>query len=319
MSLITEDWRLKLLAVGLAVLMLGAVGFAQNPTTHKTLNVSINYVLPNGLVVINPPQTIKVSVSGLADTLTSVSDSSVFATFDLSHASPGPSVPVNLTLRAPNGVQIQNPPGPQALNIDRNTTVSLPVTVRIPRRAQGWEVTKAEARCPNTPCVVNFTGPSTWEANLTAYADFPNPVENTSNDVFAQPIILVQNGAPLDLTRRTTPPAGLDVATTAIHVEAKTGSSSRQVVLVDKQPSNGPPPGYRVTNVTVNPITVVITGPPDALSKINTIELPAVDLSGHTSDFTFVIPIPYPALTDGVVQVAKVTYSISPNPIASPG
>ena len=31
LNLITEDWRLKLLAFGLAVLMLGAVAFSQNP------------------------------------------------------------------------------------------------------------------------------------------------------------------------------------------------------------------------------------------------------------------------------------------------
>ena len=35
MNLITDDWRLKLLAVGLALLMLGAVAFSQNPPTTK--------------------------------------------------------------------------------------------------------------------------------------------------------------------------------------------------------------------------------------------------------------------------------------------
>ena len=33
MSWVTESWRLKLLAIGLSVLMLGAVAFAQNPPT----------------------------------------------------------------------------------------------------------------------------------------------------------------------------------------------------------------------------------------------------------------------------------------------
>jgi YbbR domain-containing protein len=322
MNLITEDWRLKLLAVGLAVLMLGAVAFAQNPTTHKTLTVTINYVMPNApneLVVINYPTTVKVSVTGLTDAFTSVTDASVFATLDLTKASPGPSVPVNLSLKAPSGIQIVNPPTSIALNIDRKSAVSVPVTVRTSRHAPGWEVTKAEARCPIAPCVVIFTGPSTWEANLTAYTDFPHPVANLTDDAFAQPIVLLQNGSPLDLTRRTLPQAGLDVSTAAIHVEARTGSSSRQVVLIDAPPSHGPPPGYRITNVTIEPSpTVLITGPADTLSKINTITLPAVDLSGHISDFTFQITIPFPNQVDGSFQVAKVTYSISPNPNATP-
>jgi len=46
MSWITEDWRLKLLALGLAVVMLGAVAFSQNPPTIKTLSVPLNYRLP---------------------------------------------------------------------------------------------------------------------------------------------------------------------------------------------------------------------------------------------------------------------------------
>jgi YbbR domain-containing protein len=318
MRLITEDWRLKLLAVGLAVLMLGAVAFAQNPTTQKTLTVTINYVMPNApneLVVINYPTAVKVSVSGLTDAFTSVTDASVFATLDLTKASPGPSVPVNLSLKAPTWIKIVNPPTSIALNIDRKSPFSVPVTVRPPRHAPGWEVTKAEARCPAAPCVVNFTGPSTWEANLTAYTDFPQPIENLTNDAFAQPIVLVQNGSPLDLTRRTLPQAGLDVSTVAIHVDARTGSSGRQVVLIDAPPSHGPPAGYRVTNVTIKPSpTVVITGPADVLSKINTITLPAVDLTGHTSDFTFQITIPFPNQVEGSFQVANVTYSISPNP-----
>jgi YbbR domain-containing protein len=321
MNLITEDWRLKLLAVGLAVLMLGAVAFAQNPTTNKTLTVTINYVMPNApneLVVINYPTTVKVSVTGLTDAFTSVTDASVFATLDLTKASPGPSVPVNLSLKAPNGIKIVNPPTSIALNIDRKSAVSVPVTVRTLRQAPGWEVTKREARCPSFPCVANFTGPSTWEANLTAYADFPSPVENPTNDVFAQPIILLQNGSPLDLTRRTLPQAGLDVSTAAIHVEAKTGSSSRQAVLVDAPPSHGPPPGYRVTNITIDPIQVLITGQSDTLAKINTIVLPAVDLSNSISDVTFNITIPYPNGTDGPVQVARVKYSIAQNPNAQP-
>ena len=49
MSWVTESWRLKLLAIGLSVLMLGAVAFAQNPPTFKTLTVSITYApIPNG-------------------------------------------------------------------------------------------------------------------------------------------------------------------------------------------------------------------------------------------------------------------------------
>ena len=54
-GLVTDSWRLKLLAVGLAVLMLGAVAFSQNPPTTKSLTVSLNYTVPPNIILINPP------------------------------------------------------------------------------------------------------------------------------------------------------------------------------------------------------------------------------------------------------------------------
>ena len=42
-TLITNEWRLKLLAFLLAVLMLGAVAFSQNPPTTRSLSVPLDY------------------------------------------------------------------------------------------------------------------------------------------------------------------------------------------------------------------------------------------------------------------------------------
>jgi YbbR domain-containing protein len=320
-SWIIESWRLKLLAVGLSVLMLGAVAFSQNPPTFQTLTVPIAYTgtVPPNLILINPPTKTNVRVTGLADTIASVSANSVTAAFDLSKATPGPRVKVNLIVKSLIfGVQVQNPTVPIALDIDLRVAVKLTVTVRTPRVSNGWQVTKSDARCPNSPCIVTFTGPLTWENNLNAYADFPNPVENSSYDVLSQPVVLVQNGVTLDPTIVTVPTTTLDIPNVEIQVFAKTGTTSRQVVLIDSAPSHGPPTGYRVTNVTINPITVVISGAAEVLVKITTLSLPALDLSGHTSDFTFRVTIPYPNGVAGAVATARVTYSISANPSVTP-
>jgi YbbR domain-containing protein len=69
-----------------------------------------------------------------------------------------------------------------------------------------------------------------------------------------------------------------------------------------------------VTAITIDPIAVLISGKADALSKIKSLTLPAVDLSGHTSDVTFRVTITYPSSVTGTVTTARVTYSISPNP-----
>ncbi len=322
MNWVTDSWRLKLLAIGLSVLMLGAVAFAQNPPTFKTLTVtSIQYTIPPNLVVINAPTKTTVRVTGLADTLQSMSASSLLATFDLSKVSPGPAVKVNLSVSSQLPVvTVQNPSVPFVLNIDRRAKVPLTVQVRYPAVTEGWVVTKAEAKCPNSPCVVNFDGPVSWETNLKAYADFTAPVEADRIDAPNLAVDLEQNGRPMDTSTflKTVQPSGLDQAAVAVHIEAKTGTTSKQVVLIDAAPSHGPPSGYRVTAIAIDPISVLISGKADALGKIKSLTLPAVDLSGHTSDVTFRVTIEYPSSVTGSVTTARVTYSISPNPNVQP-
>jgi len=187
-NIITDDWRLKLLALGLAVLMLGAVAFSQNPPTYKDLTVPIVY--PNipadsAIVAINPPTTAKVRVTALADVLQGVTPLSVAATIDLSRVSAGPDQHVNLSVRSVDSrVQVVNPVVPYVLNIDKRVPLKLDVHVRTPRITSGWTVTKSEARClgasSGTACQVTFTGPASYETNLQAYVDFPIPVEQNT-------------------------------------------------------------------------------------------------------------------------------------------
>jgi YbbR domain-containing protein len=318
-TLITESWRLKLLALGLSVLMLGAVAFAQNPPTFRTLTVSpILYTIPDNLIVLNAPTKTTVRVTGLADAIQSINASSLTATFDLTKATTGPAVKVNLIVKSldPTRISVTNPSVPFALNIDQRKTVPLTVQVRFPRVAPGWVVTKADAACPNTACIVNFDGPAQWETKLNAYADFTAPVANEKTVAPNVALSLEQNGVPLDIANflKTAPYSSLDPAAVEITIQAKTGTTSKQVVLIDSPPSHGPPAGYRVTAIAISPLAVVISGKADALLSITTLSLPPVDLSGKTSSFTVPVTIPYPPGVAGSAQTARITYSISANP-----
>ena len=318
MTLITNDWRLKVLALGLAVLLLGAVAFSQNPPTQKVLrDVSISYTMGPDIIVISPPSKTNVTVTGLADALTAVNAGNVAASFDLTKAAPGPNVHVNLVIRSLlSTVTVQNQVVPYVLSIDTLATKNLAIEVRTLQRAiPGWQLTKKEALCPGPDaCTVAFTGPASWETNLTAYADFPLPVQQDSQTVPSISVHLLQNGVPLDLTRFTQPLIKLDPGTVQIHVEAKQGTTLRQVVLIDSPPSHGPPAGYRVTNITIDPGSIVISGSADVLATITQIMLPPMDLTGATSNKTFQVVIPLRPDITGSVGVAKVTYSISANP-----
>ncbi|HXN77807.1 MAG TPA: CdaR family protein [Candidatus Dormibacteraeota bacterium] len=319
MNLITDDWRLKLLAVGLAVLMLGAVAFSQNPPTSKPFTVPISYQVGPDLVLINPPTTTTVNVRGLADLIATLKSDSIVAVVDASKANPGPNVRLNVVAKSlVSGVTVDNPP-PFAVNIDRLSVSTLTVQV-VDHAAAGWEVTKADALCPTTPCVVHFSGPASWEVNLKAVAVFPNPIANSTYDVLTWPVTLEQGNITLDPGRflQTVPLSSLDTLNVSLHIEARTGTTSRSVALVDSAPTHPPPAGYHVTGVVIAPVTIVLTGPADKLALVQNLSLPPVDLSSSTTNANFNLQIPFPSGMSGSVAVAKITYLISANPNASP-
>jgi len=185
--------------------------------------------------------------------------------------------------------------------------------------APGWSITKTAAACPNTPCVVHFSGPASWLKNMRATVTYPGGVNLGSIDSPNQPVQLTNTNGLVDLTTcRTDPCATLDTLTASIHIEAVPGSNSSTIVLLDSTPSHPPASGYRITAVTISPNTVTISGDPTTIGRIRSITLPAVDLTGKTSDATFQIAIPYPDGVSGSVSIATVKYSISPNPSVSP-
>lgn len=321
MSWITEDWRLKLLAVGLAVLMLGAVAYSQNPQTSKSLTVPLNYRLPPNpsIIITNGPSTVPVTIKGLADVIAPVTAANITAFADATHASPGQAVKLNVSASATiASVGVQTLPE-IAVNIDQLKTVEVPVEV-ITHPAPGWTVTKAVASCPPnpTPCKVHFSGPAAWENGIRAIVNYSPPVNFTSTDSQNWPLALQSSNGAINLASTTFPNLGLDVATVGLHIEATQGLTSTTVPLVASAPANPPPPQYEVTGITISPVTVVLSGDPVTLSHIQRIILPAIDLSGATSTVKDTITIVYPDNVTGSAQTATITYTIQRNPNVTP-
>lgn len=318
--IVTDDWRLKLLAVGLAVLMLGAVAFSQNPPTTDSKTVQLGYgTVPSNLILLNPPPSTTVIYSGTADDIQRAKTCSCFtATVDMSHAKVGSNILPVVASSTIKDLNITNP-APIQVSIDQyvqNKDVQVQVSAHA---AAGWSITKTASSCPNTPCVVHFSGPAGWLKNMSATVTYPGAVNLSSIDFPNQTVQLTNINGLVDLnTCRTQPCATLDTLTASIHVEAIPGSNSSTIVLLDSPPSHGPANGYRITAVTITPNTVTITGDPTTIGRFRSITLPAVDLTGKTSDYTTQISIPYPDGVSGPVATATIKYSISPNPAVSP-
>jgi YbbR domain-containing protein len=321
-KIVTDDWRLKLLAVALAVLMLGAVAFSQNPPTSDSQTVPLSYAnIPPNLILLNFPSTTTITYTGVADEITKAKKCSCFtATVDVSHAKPGSNVQLNVVAKSTiTDLNIQNPP-PIPVTIDQyvqNKDLQVQVSAHA---AAGWSITKTAAQCPNTPCVVHFSGPASWLKNMTATVSYASAVNLGSIDSPNQPILLTNSNGLVDLStcQHTDPCATLDTLNASIHIEAVPGSNSSTIVLLDSPPSHPPANGYRITAVTITPNTVTITGDPTTIGRFRSITLPAIDLTSKTSDYSAQVAIPYPDGVGGSVSTATIKYSISPNPAVSP-
>jgi YbbR domain-containing protein len=325
-SWITNEWRLKLLSLGLAVLVLGAVAFSQNPPTTRPIRIPLSYTVPPNIVLINPPSQTTVTISGLADVIQKADSSNIIASVDATRALPGSAVKLNIQAKSLiQNVGIQQQPAPIAVTVDTYQTVTLPVQVNA-RAAPGWNLdpsktvatcTTASVAANRNPCKVVFSGPVSWEINLKAVAVLQGNALGVQ-DALNQSVTLLNANGQLDLSVRTVPATTVDVTSVDIHTEAVQGTTSAPVALLDSPPSNPPPQGYRVTAVTITPLIVTITGDPGVIQRVRTIVLPPVDLSSSTSDATFQVAIPYPAGVSGSVANATVKYSISRNPNVSP-
>jgi len=319
-NLIVDDWRLRLLAIGLAALMLGAVAFSQNPPTTGSLAVQVSYTLPPNLVLLNPPSKTTINYSGLADAIKNVNTTNTVAFVDATQAQPGSIARLAVRVTTIGNVTVQTP-APIVVNVDTLQSKELPVQV-VARAAPGWSLGKHDAICPGgqpNPCVVHFLGPASWETNLTASVTIPGVLAATNSESSNWPIQLQNSNGAVDLTTcRTQPCASLDVNSVGVRLEASPGSTSSTVALVIGPPTHKPAAGYRVTDVEITPGSVVITGDAVTLGRIRNITLPSVDLTGKTSDYTAQVQIAYPAGTEGPIGSAAVKYSISRDPSVSP-
>jgi len=320
MSWIADDWRLKLLALGLAVLMLGAVAFSQNPPTTRTLTVPLNYnAVAKGIVIINPPTKVNVTFSGLADVISGITADNLTASADASQAKPGPAVTLAVAAHYTGAAAVNvATPAPIVVNIDQFKTIPVQVEV-IARPASGWTITKHQATCgtPPSACTVNFSGPASWENGLRALVVFNQQVNFNSQKSPAWPIAFVNSSGAIPTTS-TEPQTTWDVANVNIDIEAQQASSDKTVALVAAAPAQPPPPRYQLVGVVIKPGTVVISGDPAVIGRIQNIVLPAVDLSARTSNTKVTVSITYPDNVNGPTQNASITFLIQRNPNVTP-
>ncbi|MDQ6742444.1 MAG: hypothetical protein M3Z97_05980 [Candidatus Dormibacteraeota bacterium] len=321
---IVANWRLKLLALLLAVGLLMAVAFSENPVEARTVPVGVQYVnKPDALVLVQPPPKVNVSVFGLRDAVERVQSSAVGVTVDLAGAKAGPNQTFYGKIKViGSGVTAQSDPVAVLLTIDTYERALLDIDVRVPDSAGGIKINNKVALCPGSrdPCKEPVSGPASTLEGLRAFVRYDTPISNAGSfDSPSQPVQFEKNGKVIDLRSiNTSPVISIEQPTVAVHIDSAGGTQSKQVVIYAKV-INQAPCGATV-NIDVAPGSVNVFGPIDQISKVGSIGLdPPINLA--TLPGSEVLTRTVNTGFDGVraePSSAKVTVSLSQSAACGP-
>jgi YbbR domain-containing protein len=119
------------LALAIAVALWFVISVEKRETQRqKTVEASVSYDPPESMVILNPVQTVTVTLSGSDRQITSLNPFQVDVQVDLPDARPGPMT-ANLTaenvVRPPDLAVVSIKPSQLTLELDRELTVRLPV------------------------------------------------------------------------------------------------------------------------------------------------------------------------------------------------
>jgi YbbR domain-containing protein len=315
---LVDHWRLKALALGLALVLLGTVAFSQNPIRVVTLPAKISsyQITDPDLVLLTYPKTVAVTVVGLQDAVNAMGPDAVTATMDLTkvtHPTGAPkTVAVNIYPKiAAQGVSLeQDQPISVFVTVDSLDSRTVSIEPRV-QAASGWTVNKTALTDPTTGQPVQFvqvTGPASEVDTLKAFVAYGEAIDVSTTDVTNLPVRFEdQAGREVRWPPPTIPLGTVDTRIVNLEVDAHLIYQEKQVpvfVTITGQPACG----YEPSQVTYAPSRqVVLTGPPDALAGLNNLAV-SVDVTGATGNVKSQQTLQAPP---GVISVAPSSVTVT--------
>ena len=282
---------------------------AENPTRVDTFPAQIRVESVNvapTLAVANALQTVEVRVSAPEDRWQELTSEDFRAFVDLNGMG-GREQLVNVQVDVASGVGGVRIVGvsPSAILVNLEPFVSRDVQV-VPRLLGSVPLGYRVANATPEQESVRVSGP---ESLVNLVREVAAEVNVTGLTVgLEQSVSLVPRGEGAGEIRGVT----LDPPTMRVAIDVEQTILQRLLPL-QTSITGEPAAGYRVTDVRVEPATVRVDGPIDALQSVDSIAVPEVDITGATADVTETLVVEPSAetITPREIQVA-VTVVIEP-------
>jgi YbbR domain-containing protein len=286
-----HNFGYKLLALFFAVVLHFYVTGLINarPPHILILPLTVRNVPPSLILDTTDLPSVTLTLDGSSEEIARLSDTTVSAWVDLSHARSGVTSPLPVHVAGlPTSVSIENEPPPVALQLEPRRRRQLPVgSDGIGIAPAGYSfappvVTPQEAVITGTRSAVGSV------VRLVAQAD-PDQTPGAVDEDFTL-AALDAAGSPVgDVT--VTPPTA--------HVRLDLARAlSRKTLIVSADVVGTLAAPYRFGNIEVSPATVIAEGRPSRLASVETLTTRPIDVSGATKDIVQrVAPIIPPGTT----------------------
>jgi len=307
-----HNFGYKLLALFFAVVLHFYVAGLSNarPPHILILPLTVRNLPPSLLLATTDLPSVTLTLDGSSEEIARLSDATVTAWVDLSHARPGTTSPLPVHVAGlPPSVSVENDPPPAALQLEPRRRRQLPVEASgIGIAPAGYSfgppiITPREAVITGTRAAVGSV------ARLAAQAD-PDQTPGAVDEDFTI-TALDASGSPVgDVT--VTPPT--------VHVRLDLDRAlSRKTLIVSANVIGTLAAPYRFGNIEVSPATVTAEGRPNQLAAVGTLTTRPIDVSGATKDIVErALPIVPAGLTLSPSGPITVTIHVIAPPVVVP-
>lgn len=266
-----------MVSVVIAVVLWLQVTNELNPVELRTYRgVEVKYVNAGAAVVVTEasPGYVNVTLRGSRRVLDSLNESKLTAQVNLSGLGPGKtSLPISVV--APQGCEVAEV-SPATSVVTLEAVASRKVNVEVKTVGAPPEDYAADPPRPSSS-QVTVRGP---ESKVAIVRKAMGVVDVTGQTVsFTRAVSL----KPVDQEGKEVPGVTVDPSALDVYVPMKTLPPAR-IVQVRAQIVGQPAPGYRVSEVQVEPASVKVRGPSDLIGSLGWVNTLPVDISGRASD-----------------------------------
>ncbi|MCA9975912.1 MAG: hypothetical protein KC413_09195 [Anaerolineales bacterium] len=299
-----------LLSLALAILIWVNAQQTEDPLRSEILTIPVNIISqPEDSILLDPAPdrlTVQLVFEGSTSTVNEVTTNDFTATIDLNGVPFGTEthLPVNVQTTVPN-ITLRSQPLEITVLLEQLVTRDIPIVLDI-RGDVSRDYTQGDPLID--PPAITVSGPASSAESLD-FARVTVFLNNNREDLFdtRQPIFYDQQGRVASVRALTLSDEQIDI-TIPVTESAGFAEKSIDVNLIGQ-----PAPGYRILDINVTPLTVLVQGRPTQLSQLDRVQTEPIDITGLTGAFRQQVALALPVgITQEEVEEIFVEIDIEP-------